>query len=210
MVGEVMTGDNSIVLQAARGKAFRVKKGQRVRITNPYGTQAVDTWAFLADDVFEHLSMDNTRSFNSVVAADKDIPLVSTERRPLITIVEDTSAGRHDILLCACNKAIYRQLGVQGYHRSCADNLHEAMQEAGTDIPFTPSPVNLFMSVKVHDDGSIERLLPASKPGAYVTLRADEDILLVLSSCPQDVTTINGPDKTPRDCLVEILTEAGA
>lgn len=197
--------EGELVLPAARGKALRLKAGSAVRITNPFGTQAIDTWVFAADDMSEYLSMENVRSFNSVVCIDQGVALVSTERRPIITIVEDTSAGRHDTLLCACNPAIYRELGVKGFHRSCSGNMHEALTEIGCDIPFTPAALNLFMSVRVEPDQTLTRLLPASKPGSYVTLRAEFDVILVLSSCPQDVTTINGPDRTPRDCMLEIL-----
>jgi uncharacterized protein YcgI (DUF1989 family) len=112
--------------------------------------------------------------------------------------------------LCPCNAAIYREHGVKGYHRSCADNLHEALGEIAADVPFTPAALNLFMSVHVHDDGKIERLLPASKPGAHVLLRAEMDAILVFSACPQDVTPINGPDRTPRDCRIEITAPAAA
>ena len=196
--------DDSFVLEASHGKAVRLKAGQHLKITNPHGTQAVDFWCFVDGDLTEYLSMDNFRSFNSTVIATKDTDLVSNHRRPLVTIVEDTSTGKHDTLLCACNADIYRQLGVEGYHRSCADNFHEALGELSLKVPFTPSPVNLFMSVHVEPDGTIQRLLPVSGPGAYVVLRAEVDAVLIFSNCPQDVTTINGPDRTPRDCLVEV------
>jgi len=198
------------VVPAGHGKAIRLKAGWAVRLTNPFGTQALDFWAFNATEPSEFLSMDNLRSFNSVAYVDKGTALVTTERRPIVCLTEDTSAGQHDTLLCACNAAIYRELGVKGYHRSCADNLHEALGEIGMKVSFTPAPLNLFMSVNVRADGSLERLLPRSKPGSFVTLRAELDAVLVFSNCPQDVTTINGPDRTPRDCLLEILPPAEA
>jgi len=200
--------EDAFVLPAGHGKAVRLKAGQRLRLVNPFGTQAVDFWAFVDGDLYEFLSMDNFRSFHSTVHATKDTPLVSTRRRPLVTIVEDTSSGKHDTLLCACNADIYRQLGVEGYHRSCADNLHEALGELAISLPFTPAPVNLFMCVAVRPDGSLDRLLPASAPGSYVVLEAEDDVVMAFSCCPQDVTTINGPDRTPRDCRIEILSPA--
>jgi uncharacterized protein YcgI (DUF1989 family) len=203
--------DESFVLPAGYGKAVRVNAGQRLRLTNPFGTQAIDFWAFVDRDLYEFLSMDNFRSFHSTVHATKDTALVSTRRRPLVTIVEDTSSGKHDTLLCACNADIYRQLGVEGYHRSCADNMHEALGELSIKMPFTPAPVNLFMCVAVRADGSLDRLLPVSEPGSYVVLQAEDDVVMAFSCCPQDVTTINGPDRTPRDCRIEILSPvAGA
>jgi len=202
--------DESFVLPAGYGKAVKLKAGQRLRLVNPAGTQAVDFWAFVERDLYEFLSMDNFRSFNSTVHATRDTALVSTRRRPLVKIVEDTSSGKHDTLLCACNADIYRQLGVEGYHRSCADNMHEALAELSIEMPFTPAPLNLFMCVAVREDGSLDRLLPASKPGSHVLIEAEDDVVLAFSCCPQDVTPINGPDRTPRDCHIEILSPAGA
>lgn len=197
--------EGEFVLPATYGRAIRLAAGGRVRLTNIFGTQAVDFWAFNAADPNEFLSMDNIRSFNSIVFASKDVALVSNYRRKLVSIVEDTSAGRHDTLLCPCSASLYRELGVKGHHRSCVDNLHEALDALSADVPFTPAAMNLFMSVHVREDGTVERLLPASKPGSYLVLRAEIDVVLAFSSCPQDVTLINGPDRTPRDCRIQIM-----
>jgi hypothetical protein len=195
----------ALVLAAGRGKAMRVAAGTLVKLTNPHGTQAVDFWAFNADDPGEYLSTEHIRSVNSTVPVNSGSRLVSWRRRPLASIVEDSSAGDHDTLLCPCNADLYAELGCTGYHRSCADNLHEGLAEIGIEIPFTPASVNLFMSVRAEPDGSLTRLLPASEPGSQVTIRAEMEVILAFSSCPQDVTTINGPDRTPRDCLIVVI-----
>ncbi|WAC27894.1 urea carboxylase-associated family protein [Ancylobacter sp. SL191] len=202
--------DDSLVLAAGTGKAVRMRAGQRLKLTNPFGTQAIDFWAFTQADIYEFTSMDNFRSVHSTVHVTSDTPLVSTKRRPLVSIVEDTSSGRHDTLLCACNADIYRQLGVTGYHRSCADNLHKGLAELGIRFPVTPAPANFFMCVDVRADGSLDRLLPASKPGSYLVLQAEADIIMAFSCCPQDITPINGEDRTPRDCLIDIFSPAGS
>ena len=195
----------SFVLEAGRGKAIRVAPGTLVKITNPYGTQAIDFWAYNAEDTAEYVSTEHIRSVNSTVPVNKATRIVSWKRRPLVSIAEDTSSGDHDTLLCACNAAIYAELGCEGYHRSCADNLHEGLGELGVEVPFTPGPVNLFMSVRAEPDGTLTRLLPTSKPGSHVTLKAERDVIMAFSCCPQDVTTINGPDRTVRDCLIEVV-----
>ena len=71
--------------------------------------------------------MAHTRSRNSRIFVGRGDALVSNHRRTILTIEEDTSPGQHDILLCACNLWIYRELGVAAYHRNCSDNLHEAL-----------------------------------------------------------------------------------
>ncbi|WP_102960084.1 DUF1989 domain-containing protein [Mangrovicella endophytica] len=199
-----------VLLPAAHGVALGVAAGTLVKVTNPYGTQAIDFWVYNAADHSEFLSMDNLRSVNSVVAANRDTRLVSTRRRTLVTIVEDTSSGNHDTLLCPCNAAIYAEHGCEGYHRSCSDNHHEALGALGITVPTTPAALNLFMSVRVEPDGTITRLLPSSRPGSHILLRAEMDIVMVFSNCPQDVTTINGPDRTPRDCMLEVIPASKA
>lgn len=195
---------NHAVVPASHGRAFKVKAGDLIRISTPIGTQVADFWAFAAGDPYEHLSMDNTRSVNSNIFVAKGTALVSNHRRPMLTVVEDTSPGRHDTLLCPCNPAIYRELGVSGDHRSCVGNLHEALAEEGLKIPFTPASLNLFMNVPVASDGSVDRLPPHTSAGDYVVLRAEMDLILVVSSCPQDITPINGDARTPTDLNVDI------
>ncbi len=199
----------TVVLEAGRGKALRLSAGRHVRLVNPYGVQAVDVWAFVDGDLGEYLSMEHFRSVNSTVFASTSTSLVSSRRRVLVTLVEDTSSGRHDTLLCPCSRELYEQLGAPS-HRSCTDNLHEGLAELGLFIPFTPASLNLFMCVDVQADGSVERLLPWSEPGSFVTIRAEVDVILAFSSCPQDITPINGPERTPRACLLEILAPTDA
>ena len=87
---------------------------------------------------------------------------------------------------------IYRELGVEGYHRNCSDNFHEALAELNIVLPFTPASLNLFMSVPVAPDGVVDRLPPKAKAGDAVILRAEMRLVLILSACPQDITPING------------------
>jgi uncharacterized protein YcgI (DUF1989 family) len=197
--------ETTIVVPAGRGKALRLAAGRHLRLINPYGVQAVDLWAFVDGDPGEYLCMEHFRSVHSTIFAGTDTPLVSNARRALLAIVEDTSFGRHDTLLCPCNAQLYRQLGAAPGHRSCTDNLHESLAEIGLSVPFTPASLNLFMHVDVRPDGSLDRRLPASKPGSHLVLRAEADLMVAFSACPQDITPINGLERTPRDCLIEIL-----
>ncbi len=189
----------SICIPAARGKAARVAAGQAVRVVNTHGTQVLDTWAFNADDPTEYLSMAHSRSFNSTIYPRVGTVLVTSRRRPILTLTEDSSPGFHDTLLCACNREIYQELGVEAYHRNCQDNLHEALAELGLSVTDTPNPLNLFMNTPVVEGGGIDRRPPATKPGDFVVLRAEMGLVIAFSACPQDITPINGPELTPRD-----------
>lgn len=192
------------ILPARQGAAHVLKAGEHTLVRNPHGNQVVDTWALALTDAEEYSAMEHTRSVNSNIFVDQGHKVVSIHRRPMLTLVEDTSPGRHDTLLCPCNSAIYRELGCTTPHRSCTDNFHEAIASHGLRLAFTPASLNLFMNIPVAADGSVDRLPPASRPGDHVVLRAEMDLLLVLSACPQDITPINGADHTPSDIELEI------
>jgi uncharacterized protein YcgI (DUF1989 family) len=193
-----------VLIPARHGRAVQLSAGQTLRVINTHGNQVLDTWAFNADDIDEHMSMAHTRSRNSRIFVARGDALFTQHRRPILTIAEDTSPGTHDILLCACNLWIYRELGVPDYHRNCADNLHEALAALSVQIGFTPSPLNLFMNVPVTADGRLDRVPPASRPGDYVDLRAELDAVVAISACPQDITAVNAGQ--PRDAEMLIVT----
>lgn len=191
--------DSQQILKATRGTAIELYKGEAIRITNLHGSQVVDTWAVNLLDSSECGALEHTRSINSNIFFETGMTLVSNLRRPMLTLIEDTSPGHHDTLLCPCNSAIYHELGCTDYHRSCTDNFHEALAEQGVACSYTPASLNLFMNIPVADDGSVQRVPPRSKPGDSVTLLAEMDVLVVLSACPQDITPINGAERQPSD-----------
>lgn len=204
--------DDSLKLQtipARHGVAIGLARGAALVIVNTHGSQVLDTWAFNRADLAEHMSMEHTRSRLSRLSPRVGDELFTSRRRPILTLVEDTSPGIHDTLLCACNAAIYRELGCADDHRSCEANLHEALGALGHRVPFTPGPLNLFMNVPVTDNGGLDRVPPRSRPGDRVRLRAEMDAIVVLSACPQDVTPINGAQCTPRDAHYALLADEG-
>lgn len=181
-----------------------MKAGQFARITNTHGNQVVDAWAVAESDTSEVSSMDHTRSVNSNIFFTEGMSVQSSRRRSMLTLVADSARVRHDTLLCPCTSELYQQLGCTDYHRSCTDNYHEALAEVDVEHRFTPASLNLFMNVPVQPDGAVDRLPPATSAGDNVVLRADIDLILVLSACPQDITPINGEARTPKDIAVSI------
>jgi uncharacterized protein YcgI (DUF1989 family) len=189
---------------ASRGRAFKMKAGQYACIINTHGNQVVDTWAVATGDAGETSSMDHTRSVNSNIFFTEGMAVISSRRRPMLKMVADSAAVRHDTLLCPCSSELYQQLGCTEPHRSCTDNFHEGLAEAGLALPFTPASLNLFMNVPVKADGTVDRVPPGTVAGDYVVLRAEMDLMLILSACPQDITPINGDARTPKDVSVAI------
>jgi uncharacterized protein YcgI (DUF1989 family) len=189
----------TVTIPARRGKAAHVRQGQIVKVINTHGDQVVDTWAFNAQDLKEFMSMEHSRPHML-----KTIPIVgdimrSNKRRPILTLIEDTSGGIHDTLMAACDCHRYKFLGVEEYHDNCEDNLHAAMREIGLEAPETPSPLNLFMNIPVKPDRSLSFEAPVSTPGSYVALLAEMDLFIAFSACPQDILPINGVGHMPTE-----------
>lgn len=179
------------------GVAVRVARGQRLEVINTHGTQVCDFWAFAADDPGEYLSMDHVHTdLGSIFPRDGD-RLVSNLRRPLMRIARDTSPGIHDTVIACCDHHRYQALGCDDYHDNCADNLRMAMQAIGLAASCVPAPFNLWMNIPVAADGTIQWLPPVSSPGDAMHFEALEDVIAIMSACPQDVTPVNGADCAP-------------
>ncbi|MEE3005444.1 MAG: urea carboxylase-associated family protein, partial [Chloroflexota bacterium] len=181
-----MTSSSLVTIPARGGKAAFLEAGQRIRVINTHGQQVVDTWAFNRADLEEFMSMEHSRTFLSRIMARVGDSMATNRRRPILTLVEDTTvegdtAGIHDTLLAACDRYRYELLGCEGYHDNCTDNLAAALAELGLTRPETPSPWNLFMNIPVAADGSVAFVAPVSKPGDYVTLRAEMDCVVAFS-----------------------------
>ncbi len=197
-----MNSQDLVTIPARRGRATRLTQGQQVKVINTHGKQVVDTWAFNTADLHEFMSMEHSRATMLTVFPKVGDVFLTNRRRPILTITEDTTPGIHDTLIAACDKHRYRQLGVSGYHESCTENLGLALRELGFEPPETPSPLNLFMNVPVAADGKLSFEPPVSSPGQSITLRAEMDLIIVFSACPQDVIPVN--DLKPTDAHFSI------
>lgn len=188
---------------ARHGRAVRLKKGERIKIINTHGAQVCDTWAFKADDLSEFMSMEHARAYIDRIIPVAGDPLVSNRRRPIMTLLEDTSPGVHDTLIAACDAYRYQNLGVAGYHDNCADNMRLALKAIGLRAREVPQPLNLWMNIPVGRDNGIQWLAPVSQAGDHVALRADMDCVVVMSACPQDIIAIN--NNNPVEVHFEVL-----
>jgi len=186
MVSELIT------IPARRGKAARVRAGQRIRLINTHGTQVVDAWAFDASDVTEWMAMEASRAWFMKLAAAVGDSFVTNHRRPILTLVEDTSGCAHDTLMAPCDAWRYALLGVHGHHDNCRDNLRDALAELGVTIPATPPSLNVFMNIPWTAEGRLAWGEPVSTPGSYAVFRAEMDLIVAFSACPQDILPING------------------
>ncbi len=203
-----MSNQDLVTIPAGHGKAARLAAGQKIKLVNSHGTQVVDCWAFNAYDLAEYMSMESSRVWNLRLNPKLGDVFVTTQRRPILTLVEDTTPGIHDTFCAACDRYRYALLGVEGYHRNCQDNMFEGMAELGVTPPFPiPASWNIFMNIPVLEDRVSFDVRPTQcKPGDYIVIRAEMDCYVAFSACPQDILPIHGEGGAPpRDCQFQIL-----
>jgi uncharacterized protein YcgI (DUF1989 family) len=119
----------------------------------------------------------------------------------VLEIVRD-DVGVHDLLFCACSPALYRQRFNLMDHRSCRMNLLEALTPHGIEEWQIPDPVNLFMRTPPRPDGEFDFLPAPSRSGDRIVFRCLTDVVAAVSSCPMDLSPINGGQITPLQLVV--------
>ncbi len=194
-----MTSVILTTLPARQGVAFRLPLDHCVKIVNTHGSQVVDFWALSEADPGEHMSMAHSRNASYRLWPVPGDVLVTNLRRPIMTLLEDTSPGVHDTLIPCCDGRRYKQLGAGEDHPSCAGNFAAALTRLGLSPPPPPAPLNLFMNVPIGAEGKLSVAPPVSRPGDAVVLRAEMDAVVVLSACPHDIFPVNGADCRPKD-----------
>ncbi|MEA2788768.1 MAG: uncharacterized protein QOG73_1174 [Acetobacteraceae bacterium] len=191
-------------IAARSGRATFLVRGQCIKVINTHGSQVVDTWAFSRANMAEFMSMEHSRATLRHIIPRVGDALLTNRRRPILTLTEDTSGGVHDTLMAACDRYRYEELGHQGYHDNCTDNLAAALAALGLTPPETPSPLNLFMNIPWSGPGDLSFEPPLSVPGSFIVLRAEMDLVIALSACPQDILVINGIGRTPTEAHFEV------
>jgi uncharacterized protein YcgI (DUF1989 family) len=124
--------------------------------------------------------------------------------RPLLAIVADSYVG-HDTIGGCCsapsNKMLYGVENVPG----CRENFLEALTEHGMGRRDIVPNINLFMEVPVSQDADCEIATGRSKPGDYVDMRAEQDVLVALSNCPQ----VHNPCNALNPTAIRLMVFAG-
>ncbi len=172
-------------LEPQTGVGFRLGRGQVLRVIDPEGEQVSDVVAFSAADTSERLSSGRSIDYNNTVYLTTGHVLYSNRSNPMFTILEDT-VGKHDFLLTPCSPETFEILyeGHEGgYHPSCFENLATNLRRfgiAGDDIPTT---FNAFMNVDVRASGELEIEPPLSRPGDFLDLRAEMDLVVGVTAC---------------------------
>jgi uncharacterized protein len=165
------------------GVAFRLGKGQRLRVIDPLGEQVSDLLAFNAADTAEVISSGRTLDYASKIYLTTGDPLYSNRSNILLRILEDT-VGRHDFLLTPCSRDTFRIIyGDQDPHRGCFGNLEEALAPYGIGADQIPTAFNVFMNVTIDKDGGLAVEPPKSRAGDHILFEAELDLIVALTAC---------------------------
>jgi urea carboxylase-associated protein 1 len=181
-----------------------VKRGQILRILDLEGNQAVDTLFYRTDDPTERYSAQDTIREQRNVYLSAGSVLMSNFGNPMMTIVADT-CGRHDTLggACAAESNTVRYALEKRHMHNCRDSFLNAISHcacgAGALLSKRDivSNVNFFMNVPVTERGRLTFEDGISAPGKYVEMRAEMDVTVLISNCPQLNNPCNGYHPTP-------------
>jgi urea carboxylase-associated protein 1 len=186
------------VLAARSAWARVVPAGHTLRITDLGGNQAVDCLLY---DPYDH---SHRYSAADTIAAQQNIYLVagtrllSNEGESMMTIAATTCAY-HDTIGGACSREsnTLRYGHHTAHQHACVDNFLDAGMRHGLDKRDLVSNINWFMNVPIAADGTLGIVDGISAPGLTVDLRAEMDVLVLISNCPQINNPCNGFDPTP-------------
>jgi uncharacterized protein YcgI (DUF1989 family) len=184
MIADDMTIEGRrIEIPARHGAAFRLNRGQRLRVIDPQGEQVSDMLAFNAHDINEVISSGRSLDYASKLFLTTGDPLYSNRSNIMLKIIEDT-VGRHDFLLTPCSKDTFRIIyGDEHPHQGCFGNLAHALQPYGVTPDQIPTAFNIFMNVNIGADGSFTVDAPKSKAGDHILFEAHMDLIVALTAC---------------------------
>ncbi|MDQ7979380.1 urea carboxylase-associated family protein [Paraburkholderia sp. SARCC-3016] len=193
-----------LTLPAGEPWLHEVKRGQIFRILDLEGNQAVDTLFYSSADPLERYSAQDTirKQLNLYLGAGS--VLMSNLGNPMLTIVADT-CGRHDTLggACAAESNTVRYALDKRHMHNCRDTFLHAITHCtcGAGAHLTKRDIvgniNFFMNVPVTPLGQLTFEDGISAPGKYVEMRAEMDVTVLISNCPQLNNPCNGYNPTP-------------
>ena len=182
-----------------------VREGQVLRLVDLEGCQAIDFLCFNADDRAERYHAGHSVKLNKCVYLGEGHVLWSGHIRPMMTIIADT-CGPHDTMLGCCSAALNEQRYAVPDTHSCQANFERELPKHGLGPLDIHPNVNFFMYAPFGPAGEVAVAEGISKPGDYVDLRAEMDVLVVISNCPQRLNPGAGFAPSP----IRAIITAGA
>ncbi len=193
----------SIDIEAGDGWIAELAAGETLRIVDLHGNQAVDTLFFDAHDYANRYSAVDTLREQRAVYLVNGSRLLALDGEPLVTIVAD-DCGRHDTVGGACSQEsnVVRYGEHTRHMHACRQTFLSLALARGLTKRDLTHNVNFFMNVPLTPDGGLTFEDGISAPGKALELRADRDVLVLISNCPQLNNPCNGFDPTPVQLLI--------
>jgi urea carboxylase-associated protein 1 len=186
------------ILPAKGNIAFEMKKGQTLRIEDLEGEQCIDLICYNLHNLDEHFWAAHTAKLAGNIYVSTGDVLYSDLANPMMTIVEDT-VGVNDVICgsCSYNLDVVRY-GEEEAQPGCMENFEEAIGPWGLKRKDIPMCFNIFLRYPVEEDGEVSiDQEPPSKAGDYMDLRAEMDLMVAISNCPQVNNPCTGFNPTP-------------
>ena len=175
-----------------------VRAGERLRLVDTHGQQAIDTLFYNAHDHAERYSAQDTLRRQGAAYVTTGTRIMSNEGRVMLTVTVD-DCGRHDTSAgaCSCESNSVRFGHEARFLHACRDNFCLELSRHGmTKRDIVPN-LNFFMNVPVAPNGDLVVADGISAPGSAVEMVAAMDVLCVISNCPQVNNPCNGYHPTP-------------
>ena len=186
------------IVAATRPWSGLVRAGQKLRIEDTGGCQAVDTLFYAAADMSERYCAQETLLEQGSAYITKGTKLLSNRGNVMLSVTAD-SCGLHDTCAgaCSCESNSVRFGQETRWQHACRENFALIMARYGlTKRDIVPN-INFFMNVPIEPSGEINVVDGVSKPGDHVELVAEMDVICAISNCPQVNNPCNGFDPTP-------------
>jgi uncharacterized protein len=192
-------------LPSGEGWMREIKSGQTFRIIDLEGNQAVDTLFYNARDRSDRYSAQDTIREQSSIYLTTGTKLISSEGNVLLTIVADT-CGRHDTLggACAAESNQVRYAIEKKHMHNCRNTFLLTIARWGNDYSKRDLThnINFFMNVPVTSGGGLTFADGVSDKGRYVEMKAEMDVICLISNCPQLNNPCNAYNPTPVRLLI--------
>ena len=172
-----------ITIKKQTGSAFKLEKGQLLKVIDPKGGQVSDLVLFNETDIREKISAGKTMDFEESILISENNFLWSNRSRKMMKIIKDTNR-RNDILLAPCSPETFQIMyNYDGYHPSCFENLYTNLERFGIKPDDIPTAFNIFMNVQFEKDGKLSVLPPTSTAGDYVLFEAQMNLIIGMTAC---------------------------
>ena len=190
------------IIPAGGSWSREINKGEILRIVDLEGKQAVDFLCYNAHDTTDRYAAADTIKINPAgIFLSTGTVLYSVNLTPLFTIIADT-CGQHDTIGGCCSAALNTFRYGVGYQPNCRDNFLRELEKFDMGAKDIVANVNFFMYVPVGKNGEMDMGPSISKAGDYVDLRAESDVLAIISNCPQINNPVNDYRPTPIHIIV--------